>query len=76
VLRSLFAPRKPVDQVLLEDQPIPVGGFVDIYLRSRNYSINPANQRMVSEKLSAYRGRPCEDRASLEAFLDKGWVSE
>ena len=76
MLKTLFAPRKPVDQVLLEDQPIPVGGFVDIYLRSRNYSVNPVNQKMVSEKLAAYRGRPCEDRASLEAFLDKGWVSD
>jgi len=73
VLKTLFAPRKPVDQVLLDDQPVPVGGFVDIYLRARNYSINPDNRKMVSEKIAKYRGEPCVDRRSLEAFLDKGW---
>lgn len=73
MLKTLFAPRKPVDQVLLDDQPTPVGGFVDIYLRARNYSINPDNRKMVSEKIAKYRGAPCVDRDSLEAFLDKGW---
>ena len=73
MLKALFAPRKPVDEVLLEDQPVPVDGFVDIYLRARNYSLNPDNRRMVAAKIATYRGQPCVDRASLEAFLDKGW---
>ncbi|MEO6104307.1 MAG: hypothetical protein ABIP44_11830 [Pseudoxanthomonas sp.] len=73
MLKTLFAPRKPVQEVVLDDQPIPVDGFVDIYLRARNYSINPDNRKMVAEKISRYRGHPSVDRDSLEAYLDKGW---
>ena len=51
----------------------PFDYFIDQYLRTRGYTLNDDNRRMVGEKLEKFLGRVPFLWDDLNAFLDQGW---
>jgi hypothetical protein len=66
--------RGPIDRVFISLREVyEVDYFIDQYLRTRGYTLNDDNRRMVGEKLEKFLGRVPYLWDDLNVFLDQGW---
>lgn len=66
----------PIDRVYVTLREVhDVDEYIDQYLRTRGYTINDDNRRMVGEKLEKFLGRVPYLQHDLNAFLDRGWCT-
>ena len=64
----------PIDRVFVSMHEVhDVDFFIDEYLRTRRYTLNDDNRRMVGEKLELFLGRVPYLWGDLSAFLDCEW---